>query len=93
MSPEAGSRLRFFNLSKTLKRCFSWVIPGLGLVLFVLLAISPRFSESLFFMFENAVRAEAQVQSCEMVRNGRLREHAIRCAFRYEFQIPASCLH
>jgi hypothetical protein len=63
-----------------------WLIPGAGLFLFVALPISPWVLEQMVVIGEHSVRVQAQVQSCELVRDGRHRQNAVFCTFRYDFE-------
>jgi hypothetical protein len=63
-----------------------WAIPGAGLFLFVALPISPWVLEQMITIGEHSAQVQAQVQSCELVRDGRHRQNAVSCTFRYDFE-------
>jgi hypothetical protein len=76
--PDSGTR-------KTLKKILGWIFPGLGIFLFAALLVSPWFGERLDRMFEDTARTQAHIQSCQLLRHGNQREHAIQCAFSFEY--------
>lgn len=64
--------------------CF--VIPGAALLLIVVCTLSPRAFSMMQVVFDKPARVVASVQSCELVRDGVNRRHAVRCAAQYHAQ-------
>jgi hypothetical protein len=69
-----------------LRHVLAWILPCLGMFCFAALLVSPWFGEKLDLLLSNTIRVHATVQSCELIRDGRQREHAVRCRFSYAYQ-------
>ncbi|MCD9096764.1 hypothetical protein LU699_16765 [Luteimonas fraxinea] len=63
-----------------------FVIPGAALLLIVVCTLSPRAFSMMQVVFDKPDRVVALVESCELVRDGVNRQHAVRCAVQYDAQ-------
>lgn len=86
MQYNASTKKPILTKQGILLNVLGWIIPGIVFfVVVVAMTISPRFDQYLDMLFENSVRIEVTVHSCELLRDGRLREHRILCDFSYEY--------
>lgn len=68
----------------TLRSIAGWLICGAGPFLIFAMPLSPWLNQHLFTAFLDLRHVQAQMQSCELVRDGRRRENAVKCVFQYE---------
>lgn len=85
MDSEASTDSPTLHKRIVLQHVLIWIVPSLGIFCFVALTLSPRFGEQLDRWFVNTVRVNATVHSCELIRDGRYQEHAVRCDFSYAY--------
>lgn len=89
MNTKNTSRAKFPSVRWLTGTFFSWLLPGAGILAFVAFTISPLAIDRMSTIFDDTTHVPARVESCELVRDGLRREHAIWCDAQYVYEDKA----